>query len=192
MLALDKAGVLDFETLKLIEPEQLTFSDGKTYTIRQVRPSDFEPVKKFLRELSQHSNLMRYFIPAPTLPEETVHDDALRVLRPNPALQITLVASQILDDGEEIILGIAELAREKSLPPNQYEVGVVIADAYQGKGLGLVILKRLIALARRRGIKKLQATMLAENWPIRKLLTKLDLASEFHTSHGETYWEAKL
>lgn len=195
MLALDKTILFSPETLealKVIETRLVTARDGKVYTMRQLRPGDFELVRRFLKGLSQRTNLLRYFIPVPELPDELIREDILRLSRPNPANQITLMLTDQNEAGAEIIVGIAELARDKSLPADRYEVGIVMDDQYQGRGLGLLLLNGLLEIARRRGVKKVQAIMLAENRAVRKLLLKLDVPAKFSTSQGETFWEATL
>lgn len=195
MLALDKTILFSPETLealKVIETRPITARDGKVYIMRQLRPGDFELAHRFLKGLSQRTNLLRYFIPVPELPDELIREDILRLSRPNPANQITLMLTDRDEANAEIIVGIAELARDKNLPADRYEVGIVMDDRYQGQGLGLLLLNGLLEIAKRRGVKKVQAIMLAENRAVRKLLLKLDVPAKFSTSQGETFWEATL
>jgi L-amino acid N-acyltransferase YncA len=56
------------------------------------------------------------------------------------------------------------------------ELAVTIADAWQNKGLGQLLLKQLIAYARTHGLKQLYSVELADNIAMR------DLATEFGMS----------
>ena len=56
------------------------------------------------------------------------------------------------------------------------ELAVTIADAWQNKGLGQLLLKQLIAYAKTHGLKQLYSVELADNTAMR------DLAAEFGMS----------
>jgi acetyltransferase len=56
------------------------------------------------------------------------------------------------------------------------EVAVAVADDWQGHGLGHALLDAAISSARRRGISRLEATMLTGNHPIHALLEHSGLA----------------
>lgn len=50
------------------------------------------------------------------------------------------------------------------------EPAIAVLDAYQNKGLGLLLFSRLIAAARERGIHRFHGSMLADNKPMKSLL----------------------
>jgi len=54
---------------------------------------------------------------------------------------------------------------------------VVVADAWQGKGLGTALMKCLIAVASERGLLSMQSFDLAENWEMRELAAALGFYS---------------
>jgi GNAT superfamily N-acetyltransferase len=67
---------------------------------------------------------------------------------------------------------VGHLCLEPLDPPGDRveEVGVAVAEAERGKGLGRALLDVAIASARRRGVRTLEATMLTGNQPIHALL----------------------
>ena len=50
------------------------------------------------------------------------------------------------------------------------EVAVAVADELQGRGVGGLMMQVAIELARRRGLRRLSATLLPDNVPMRRLL----------------------
>jgi acetyltransferase len=52
------------------------------------------------------------------------------------------------------------------------EIALLVSDAFQGRGLGANLMKRLIGLARDEGLKELEALTLLDNDPMCKLLEK--------------------
>lgn len=60
--------------------------------------------------------------------------------------------------------GIAGIARYAAAPGgNSYEVAIVVADDWQRKGLGRMLMRRLGHIARLRGIRSFHATILGDN-----------------------------
>ncbi|HEU4425512.1 MAG TPA: GNAT family N-acetyltransferase, partial [Pilimelia sp.] len=50
------------------------------------------------------------------------------------------------------------------------ELAVVVADAWQHRGLGPLLSRRLLAAARRRGVREIGMTVLADNYPALRLV----------------------
>jgi acetyltransferase len=74
--------------------------------------------------------------------------------------EVTLVATT-LRDGRESQIGVARFVREAC--GATAEIAVVVADAWQGRGLGRRLLDALIAAARRRGVRRLVGITLSDN-----------------------------
>jgi RimJ/RimL family protein N-acetyltransferase len=83
-------------------------------------------------------------------------------------------------DGE--IVGVARYFRQPSQPVA--EIAVVVADAWQGQGVGTRMLASLAALARAAGIDRFTATMQADNRGSIRLLRRFDSEARFVHSHG--------
>ena len=50
------------------------------------------------------------------------------------------------------------------------EVAVAVADGYRGRGIGTALMDAAVRSARRRGVRRLAATLLATNQPMRRLM----------------------
>ena len=82
---------------------------------------------------------------------------------------MALAATAMLDG--ETLLGVARYVRDKD---NQAaEFALVVADSWQGRGIGTRLMAKLIDAARRRGVKRLYGDILATNRPMLQLARKL-------------------
>lgn len=75
-------------------------------------------------------------------------------------------------DGGDEGIGVARFIRSKS-DSGAAEAAVAVIDDWQNKGLGTLLLLRLAAAARERGITRFQARAFAQNLPIRDILHQL-------------------
>src|SRR5215467_10903100 len=89
---------------------------------------------------------------------------------------VALVA-EIDEDGRPAIIGGG---RYIVVRPGAAEVAFVVVDAYQGQGVGGLLTRHLVELARAASLKELSADVLPENTPMRKVLDRFG----FRTAHG--------
>jgi acetyltransferase len=83
---------------------------------------------------------------------------------------MALAATTMLGGGETLI-GVARYVRDRD---NQAaEFALVVADSWQGRGIGRRLLAKLIEAARRRGVQRLYGDILAINRPMLELARKL-------------------
>jgi len=80
--------------------------------------------------------------------------------------------------GGETLIGVTRYVLDAS---NQSaEFAIVVADAWQGRGVGKRLLAKLIDIARRRGIKRLYGDILGTNRPMLEFVRKLGFTLERH------------
>ena len=114
-----------------------------------------------LAGLSAHSAEMRYLFPVAMSPERA-RAEAARI----SGGRLTLVVTD--DDGQ--IIAVGELVQDQANPACA-EGAVVVADAYQGEGIGTAIVGRLTAGAT--GISVMRALVRVDNRPMRRLIAGL-------------------
>ena len=124
---------------------------GRVITaIRPVRPEDLAELGGFFAGLSVESRYLRFF--APVTPTHGLLD----LLAGRPANIDAIVA---VADG--VIVGHAMAADLRS--GRATDIGVVVADAWQRRGVGAALMRALIARARARGVTSLAMDVLPGN-----------------------------
>jgi len=161
--------------------EDTTLADGTRVRLRCLRPDDKAKLEAGLQEMSPASRYHRFFTDKPRL-----NAAELRYLTELDGHDHFAIAAARLDtngqEGEG--LGVARFVR---LPdaPHQAEAAVAVVDAMQGRGLGRLLMTRLIEAALARDIDVFRSELLALNRPMRELLAAL--APDVHfTTQGST------
>jgi RimJ/RimL family protein N-acetyltransferase len=145
-------------------PRAHRLSDGATVHVRHVRPSDERALRAAFRELSANSRYQRFLGPVSEL------SDALwrYLCDVDGRDHVAFVA--LGADGSQA-LGVARFVRQSS-SPSVAEVAVTIADAWQRRGLGSLLVGVLVESARRAAIDAFVAYALPNNVGIRRLLAR--------------------
>lgn len=147
--------------------EEAELADGSRILLRVVRREDRELLRRGFDRLSSVSRYMRFMGGRAELSEAEL--DALTTLDEVDRFAIGAIRTD--PDGELEGLGVARFAR---LPdePEVAEVAVTVVDAVQRRGLGSLLLRRLAAAARERGVTRFRGEILACNEPMRRLLAE--------------------
>jgi len=132
------------------------------YPIRPLQTDDVERIWRFYDRLSARTVYRRFFTGGrPSVAE------LRRLFDAAPGAREVLVALS----GDEVV-GLAEYAGARARP-DLVEIGVVVADAWQRRGIGLRLVRALLQRAAARGAVAVQADTLPENYPVACLLRRL-------------------
>jgi ATP/maltotriose-dependent transcriptional regulator MalT len=115
---------------------------------------------------------------------EVVHVEVGRMLAGSAGNAITLVVTEARD-GSKAVAAVAELVYSRESGAG--EVGVVVMDAAQRKGIGSLLMRQLVLIARQLGLTLLHGDLLAENYAIRRLIKALQLSYTATTQSGEMH-----
>ena len=139
--------------------------DGTKVEIRPIRADDGERLQVAHERLSPETRYRRYLGAKPTLSS----DDTRYLVEVDGADHVALVATDTVDGEPGAIVAVARFIR---LPqaPTAAEFAIVVADAYQERGLGGELVRRLAAAALERGVTHFRATTLADNVGLFSLL----------------------
>lgn len=135
-------------------------------TIRTMQPEDRAIEEAFVRDLSPESRYFRFHTALPALTPEMTE----RFIHLDYPDQMALIAC-IGGAQSERQIGVTRYARSEK--GGTADLGIAIADAWQGKGLGTELLRRLLVLADQAGIRQLSADVLYENHRMRSLARDL-------------------
>ena len=129
---------------------------GSPVTIRTMRPADREIERRFVRDLSPVSRYYRFHSALKELTPAMLE----RFTNVNYPDEMALIATIPEESGEREI-GVARYARYPGT--DRAEIAVVVADAWQGKGVGARLLLDLRNLASEVGIRHFEASVLPGN-----------------------------
>lgn len=160
-----KGGTFPIETVKLL--------DGRSVTLRPIRPDDAPRLQEGFARLSQQSIYMRFLQAANALSDE----QAQHLATVDYVEHMALVGA-IQEDGIERLVAVARYGTIQGDEPGLAEAGVIVRDDYQGQGLGKMLMKRLLQYGRKHGVRKLVAAVHASNAPIQRFITKSGLPFE--------------
>jgi acetyltransferase len=143
--------------------------DGRDFTVRPIRPDDESLMIDFHQQLSETSVYMRFFLPL-RLDVRVTHERLLTKCFIDYDREIALVAEYTDEANARHMAGIARMVRKHA--GNEAEVAFLVADKFQGKGLGTYLLDQITHVARKEGIGKLEASTLSENFSMKDMFVR--------------------
>ena len=166
-------------------PTGLAFQtrDGQAYALRRVTPANVELLTEFVRSLSEETRWLRFMTARPCSPE-FVRAEVARMVAGAAGESITLIVTEA-HGGSEAVAAAAELVCDHQRGAG--EVGVVVMDHAQRKGIGSLLLRQLLQTAHELGLAYLHGDMFAENYPMRCLIQALQLPYTATIQAGEMH-----
>ncbi len=148
-----------------------TSQDGTEFTVRPIRPEDEPLIVKFHATLSDRSVYQRY-LHMLNLSQRVAHERLTRICFIDYDREVALVAeTKDAATGEPRIVAVARLKRTHGA--NEAEFALVLSDAYQGRGLGTELLRRLIDVAREEKLGRVTGDILTDNFVMQRICEKL-------------------
>jgi GNAT superfamily N-acetyltransferase len=134
--------------------------DGTPVWVRAIRPDDKQRLAQFHGRLSPESVYLRYFEYKPVL--------SLRDLAYLTELDFDRRVALVATLAPEESAPLAGVVRYDVLPtrdgqPVRAELGIVVEDQHQNRGIGTVLLKHLLGVAHDHGVAEITAEVLPQN-----------------------------
>jgi acetyl coenzyme A synthetase (ADP forming)-like protein len=150
--------------------------DGSTVRVQMMRPGDEQGLLGLLQSLSEESRWLRFFSPAKgaALAAEA-HREA------NLDHTFGLIA---LNGAEKRVVGHAFYA---GLEQDRAEVAFTIANDFQGRGLGTILLGQLAEVAAANGIEVFEAEVVASNHKMLHVFRESGFPIEVSAAAGELH-----
>jgi GNAT superfamily N-acetyltransferase len=127
-------------------------------TIRALKPQDIDIERDFIMRLSPRSRRFR-FLSSFVEPSEQLLE---RLTKLNEATEAAFVALAV-ESGVEREVGVARMS---AVGDGRAEFAVTVRDDWQHKGLGTLLTKHIIEVARQRGLNALYSVDASENGPM--------------------------
>jgi acetyltransferase len=143
-----------------------TLRTGVPVRVRPIRPGDKPRLEASLARLSAETVRRRFLTAKPRLSA-----GELRYLTEIDGRDhVALVATPVNDPDRIVAVGRSVRLAHAS---DTAEMAIVVADEWQGLGLGSVLAEALAEAAREAGIRRLAAVMLGANEPARRLVLRI-------------------
>jgi acetyltransferase len=151
----------------------VTLRDGQVLQLRPIRPEDEPGFLAIVESLTPEARRMRFLHPV----EEMSHQEAARLTQIDYDREMALVAAS----GNRAPGGAQELHGSVRIicdPDSEHaEYAILVHSKAAGKGLGKILMRRIIDYARSRGIREIQGQVLYENAAMLKVCNALGFTS---------------
>ncbi len=128
---------------------------------------------------------MRFFSARADLPPE----QAWLLATVDYQTRMAIVATRT-QNGEDQIIGVARYAISDPKKPNEAEAAIVVEDRYQGRGIGTILLSRLLDYAQKHGIQYFCANVDSMNTTMLHLIQRIKLPTEMKLDSG--VWDIRI
>lgn len=143
---------------------------GRLIVIRPVQPGDLAMLDALAHRLSALSRCQRFQLEL----WQPLASQVDRLVRLDCRHEAALVALAPTTGGP-VAVGEARYMRVRGAAAER-EFALAVADSMQGQGLGVALLRRLIADAERAGIERLYCDVRPDNQPMLRLAARLGIA----------------
>ena len=137
--------------------EKLVLDDGRELWLRPIEPADAEPLRAGFALLTPEEVRLRFLHPL----KELTPDMARRLTHLDPQREFALVAAEPLPPGEALVGAVARASIEGD--GRQAEFAILVSRFLAGRGLGWLMMKRIIRWAKLKRLDELYGDVLDEN-----------------------------
>jgi acetyltransferase len=152
--------------------------DGKTVLLRPIKPEDEPLWLEMFQNFSEESIRYRFF----HIIKDTPHEMRARYCDIDYAREIGIVA-ELKEDGQRQILGVVRLIIEEGGKTG--EIAFIVADPWQGLGLGSKMVDHMIEVCKGRGLGTVYALTLADNYRAIRLLKKRGFIIQYRNNEAK-------
>ncbi|MFX0167723.1 MAG: acetate--CoA ligase alpha subunit [Candidatus Hodarchaeota archaeon] len=143
--------------------------DGRNVLFRPIKPEDEPLWLEMFQNFSEESIRYRFF----EIIKDTPHEVRIRYTNIDYDRELGLVA--VLQEGnQQRILGVVRLIEDPDR--KRGEIAFIVADPWQGLGLGSKMLDYMIEISTERGLEELYGVMLPDNYRAQRIMEKMGFA----------------
>ncbi len=148
---------------------------GGEYTLRPIHPNDAQMLQVLMHHLSHESRYFRFVSSIKELPPSMLARFTLIDYDREMALVAVVKERSTDETGEAVetdrIVGVSRYVTNPD--QSSCEFGLVVADDFNGKGLGSRLMESIMEVAREKGLTEIDGLVLANNADMLKLMKKL-------------------
>jgi acetyltransferase len=156
-----------------------TLADGTKLTLRHIASADAAREQAFVHGLSAQSSYLRFHGTLKDLSKK----DLKKYTEPDSRNEVALI---VLHSGEKVEeeIGVARYV----IDPDRAncEFAIVVADAWQKRGIGTRLMKALISHLQVSGVKQISGSVIKSNSGMRKFISQMGFAETNITDDSST------
>jgi GNAT superfamily N-acetyltransferase len=179
-------GAADLDASSTVSPDswgaglrlRAVLRDGTPAYIRAVRADDKERLRIAFKRLSPRTLRRRFFHPKRTLTSEELRIVTELDFRDHVSLAVT-----VEEETGERIIAVGRFVRVGAAA-DRAELALTVADEYQHRGAGTLLLQQLVAIARKSGVRELVALVLDENREMLDVIEHMNLPAQRTVEDG--------
>jgi acetyl coenzyme A synthetase (ADP forming)-like protein len=148
---------------------EVILRDGGSVVLRSTGPQDRPLLREFFSKLSPAATRYRF------LGNRSVTEADIERMTAPPSGDGAALAALLQDGDVEHVVGVAEICSASTaaveVAPRRAEFAVAVADEFQGRGIGTLLLERLAVIGRAAGFTELEADVLGDNHAMRDVFS---------------------
>ena len=141
---------------------KIKLKDGREVTLRPIKPEDEMMEKEMFSKFSERTQRFRFF----QLIKNINHERLVRYTQIDYAREMAIIA-ELDEDGKKKMAGVVRIISDQY--NETAEFAIVVADPWQGLGLGGILADYILEIAEARGINKVYAYLLSGNTLMAKM-----------------------
>ena len=147
--------------------------------MRPIRPEDEPQHRTFVEQLQPQDLRLRFFSARRELPRS----ELARLTQIDYAREMAFIAVRTLPDGSSQTLGVVRAVID---PDNvEAEFAIIVRSDLKGRGLGRMLMRKMIAFLSGRGTQRLVGDVLRENEAMRALTRSLGFIASPDASNSD-------
>jgi RimJ/RimL family protein N-acetyltransferase len=133
--------------------------DGTEVTVRAARPDDGPRIRRAFMHLDRDTIHSRFF----GFKKEVSDAELRHITHMDFDRDVSLLVTVPSGDDESVIGGASYFSTNAAPPERSAEVAFTVVKDYHGLGVASVLMRRLVSIARARGLTRLEADVLEHN-----------------------------
>lgn len=166
-------------------PKEYTYDfklkNGKDVIIRPIKPEDEPMEEEMFSNFSRQTQYYRFF----GYIGDVTHETLIRYTQIDYDRELALIA-EIEENGKKMMAGVVRLVADTNM--ESAEFAIVVADNWQSLGLGNKFTNLILDIAKKKGLKRVYATVLQANTTMLHMFRKRKFKIknlDYETSYAE-------
>ena len=149
-----------------------SLKNGQEVLLRPIKPEDEPMWLEMFQSFSEEAIRYRFF----QILKDTPHEVRVRYCNIDYDREIAIIA-ELTENGRRKILGVTRLSIESD--GKSGEMAFIVTDYWQGLGLGTKMVDYVLDIAKEKGVEKVYAIMLRDNYRALSLTKKMGFNLEY-------------